>query len=84
MLQVLWLSASFHQWPTFIHLQSILAIRGGLVPRKPGGYGKREYGTFSLALHLDAIINYKNNKKREPREQGSSLSLLEPICDAAR
>jgi hypothetical protein len=30
------------------------------------------------------IINYKNNQEREPREQGSSLSLLESICDAAR
>jgi hypothetical protein len=45
---------------------------------------KREYGTFSLALRLDAIINYKNNKKREPREQGNNISLLKPICDAAR
>jgi hypothetical protein len=65
-------------------IQSILAIRGGEVPRQPREYGKREYETFSLALRLDAIINYKNNKKRELREKGSSFSLLEPICDAAR
>jgi hypothetical protein len=33
---------------------------------------------------LDAVINYKNNEKPEPQEQGSSLSLLEPICDTVR
>jgi hypothetical protein len=38
---------------------------------------------LGLALCLDALINYKNNKKRELQEQGSSLSLLEPIYDAS-
>jgi hypothetical protein len=40
---------------------------------------------FHLQLHYTwmPFINYKNDKKREPQEQGSSLSLLEPICNTA-